>query len=90
MPRAVPLIQAFNAGELSENMAARTDQDKYRGGCKVLLNAIPVAQGPARNRAGSRYVASTKINGKAWLRMPPLTAQYVPPVNTAALAPEAK
>ena len=53
MPRAVPLIQAFNAGELSENMAARTDQDKYRGGCKVLLNAIPVAQGPARNRAGS-------------------------------------
>jgi len=68
MPRAVPLIQAFNAGELSENMAARTDQDKYRGGCKVLLNAIPVAQGPARNRAGSRYVASTKSNSKAWLR----------------------
>ena len=29
-------------------------------------------------------------DGKAWLRMPPLTAQYVPPVNTAALAPEAK
>jgi len=28
-------------------------------------------------------------DGKAWLRLPPLTVQYVPPVTVAA-APEAK
>lgn len=67
MPRSVPIILAFNAGELSENMSGRVDQDKYRGGCYQLLNAIPVTQGPARRRGGSRYVAPTKNNGKAWL-----------------------
>ena len=67
MTRYVPIWLAFNAGELSANMDGRTDQDKYRAGCKTMLNAIPCVQGPARRRGGTRYLGNTKNNGRAWL-----------------------
>lgn len=36
MPRARPIITAFNAGELTPLLDGRVDQDKYYSGCKQL------------------------------------------------------
>jgi hypothetical protein len=53
---------------MSGLLEGRTDLSKYSNGCRQMENFIPLVQGPARRRQGSRYVASTKNNGKAWLR----------------------
>lgn len=66
MPRVVPAIQSFNAGELSPLMDARDDEDKYFSGCKTLLNFLCTVQGPAVRRGGTRFVSETKNNGKVW------------------------
>jgi len=55
-----PLKPSFNAGELSPRLAARTDLDKYANGVEVLENMIPLSEGGAMRRAGTRYVAGTK------------------------------
>ena len=80
--RYVPIWLAFNAGELSANMDNRTDQDKYRAGCKTMLNAIPCVQGPARRRGGTRYLGNTKNNGRAWLHK---FGVFGPPVLRAGI-----
>lgn len=67
MPRAVPLVSAFNAGELSPLLYGRVDIQKYPNGCRTLLNFLPKSQGPAVRRPGTRYVANTRSNSKARL-----------------------
>lgn len=68
MPRVRPIINSFNAGELSPLLDGRVDQDKYFAGAKTLLNWIPTVQGPARRRGGTRHVANIKdSNLRAWL-----------------------
>jgi hypothetical protein len=68
MPRARPIITAFNAGELTPLLDGRVDQDKYYSGCKQLSNFIPTVQGPARRRGGTRFVATVKNSAKrTWL-----------------------
>lgn len=67
MARSVPGILSFTSGELSPLLDARVDIDKYFSGCKTLENFISSVQGPAVRRPGTRYVASTKMNGQAWL-----------------------
>lgn len=60
MPRAHPLQAAFNAGELSPRMAARVDFAKFPNGCARLENMLPLSQGGATRRPGTRYVATVK------------------------------
>ena len=60
MAKANPLRSSYNAGELSPRLAARTDFDKYKNGCEVLENMIPMAEGGVIRRPGTRYVAETK------------------------------
>lgn len=68
MPDFVPILSTFNGGELSPLLDGRTDQEKYFSGCKTLENFIPTVQGPARRRAGTRYVGAAKTAGeRAWL-----------------------
>jgi hypothetical protein len=67
MSRASPIITAFNAGELSPTLDGRVDLAKYANGCKVIENFLPLVQGPAVRRGGSKYVASSKGNAKVWL-----------------------
>jgi len=62
VPRAQPLKPAFNAGELSPKLAARTDLDKYKKGLAVLENMIPLAEGGLMRRPGSRFVAEAKTS----------------------------
>ncbi len=58
MPKANPLQAALNAGEFSPRMAARVDFGKYPAGCEVLRNMIPLPQGGAARRPGTRFVAA--------------------------------
>lgn len=50
----------LNAGEFSEYMVARTDFGKYSNGAAIMLNIIPLAEGGAMRRAGTRFVAEVK------------------------------
>lgn len=68
MPRAAPLLSAFNAGELSPHMEARAEVQKYGNGCKLLENFIPMIQGPAKRRGGTRFVNEVKDStARTWL-----------------------
>ncbi|RIK92874.1 MAG: hypothetical protein DCC73_11390 [Proteobacteria bacterium] len=62
--RASPIISAFNAGVLSARLSGRIDYEKYRNGCRSMLNTTPVIQGAAFKRSGSRYVAAAKHGDK--------------------------
>jgi hypothetical protein len=55
---------SFNAGELSPYLDGRTDIAKYYNGCSQMVNAIPLSQGGATKRPGTRYVAATKYSDR--------------------------
>jgi len=55
MPKASPALLNFNAGEISP-LWGRVDIGKYNAGCNRLENFIPLIQGPARRRSGTRFV----------------------------------
>lgn len=68
MPRAAPLQANFNAGELSPTLEGRVDIAWYGNGCHKLRNFIPLVQGPARRRSGTRFVAEVKNSAqRTWL-----------------------
>ena len=68
MPRAAPILSSFNAGELSPNVEGRVDITKYGAGAKILENFLPIVQGPAKRRAGTRFVAEVKDStARTWL-----------------------
>jgi len=60
MPRVHFFTPSFNAGELSPRLAARTDFVKYPAGLEKLENFIPLSEGGARRRPGTRYIAELK------------------------------
>lgn len=70
MVNANPLQSAWNAGELSPRLAARTNFDKYKNGASVLENMIPLTEGGATRRSGTRYVADVKT-GTSTTRLKP-------------------
>ena len=51
---------AFNAGQLSDSMKARSDFVKFNNGCAVAKNCLLKTQGPIFNRPGTQYIAPTK------------------------------
>ena len=63
MPRVEPMQPAFNAGEFSPRLLARTDFSKYRLACRKLANLIPLAHGGAMRRPGTRFVAAANTAG---------------------------
>lgn len=68
MAKASPQLTAFNAGELSPLLEARTEIPKYKNGCALMDNYIPTVQGPAIRRPGTRYVSEVKNSvNKTWL-----------------------
>ena len=64
MPKVNALIEAYNAGELSEKLSARLSFAKYPLGAATLINAIPLIQGAFSRRPGSRFVVATKDETK--------------------------
>ena len=68
MARASPLQSSFNAGEFSPRMEGRVDISKYGSACKILEGFIPLIQGPAQRRGGTRFVAEIKDSSvRSWL-----------------------
>jgi hypothetical protein len=66
--KASPIITALNAGELSPTLEGRVDLAKYAHGAKRIENFIPLVQGPATRRGGTRFVAEVKDSSKrVWL-----------------------
>lgn len=62
MPRVHELQAAFSAGEISERLAARLDFAKYPASLATCENMIPLSEGGAMRRPGTRYVAELKSN----------------------------
>lgn len=56
---------AFNSGVLSPFLNGRTDIDRFAYGARTMNNFIPMLQGPARKRPGTKYVHDLKE--KCWL-----------------------
>ncbi|WP_312465710.1 phage nozzle protein [Atlantibacter hermannii] len=68
MPSATPAINSFNAGEFSPLMLGQTDFQKWKNGCKKMLNFIPRSQGPAERRGGTYFVSQVyNSSQKVWL-----------------------
>ena len=68
MAKASPIQANFNAGEFAPSLEGRIDFPKYNNGCKRLENFIPMIQGPARRRSGTRFVREVKnSNDRTWL-----------------------
>ena len=65
MPKASPIQNSFNAGELSPQLKGRVDlREKYDNGCETLENFLPQIHGPARKRPGTRFVREVKDSTK--------------------------
>lgn len=68
MPKAVPGLVAFNAGEWSESLYGRTDIENYKNACRKIRNMTLRVQGPARRRGGTRFVYPIKDEStRSWL-----------------------
>lgn len=60
MKRILNII-AFNAGEVTPELDARIDLDKYEQGCRTMENMLLFVQGGARRMPGTTFV--TKVKG---------------------------
>jgi hypothetical protein len=58
------LVTAFNGGELSPYMDARTDVAKYRSGCRLLENMVVLPYGGVYRRSGTEYLGEAKLSDK--------------------------
>ena len=68
MPKATPLITSFNAGELTHLLEGKVDLKYYPNGCRRIRNFKVTKQGPAKRRAGTRFVAAVKTESqRTWL-----------------------
>lgn len=52
--------RSFSGGELSEDLHARSDLEKYRTGLALMKNWVPTPQGAMYARSGTRYVADVR------------------------------
>lgn len=57
------LLRSFAGGEISPQLFARADLDKYQTGLSLCENAWVMPQGPIQNRPGFSYVLGTRYNG---------------------------
>lgn len=68
MSKASPIQTSFNAGEFSPTLEGRVDVAKYASSCQNITNFVPMVQGPAKRRSGTRFVTEVKDSSvKTWL-----------------------
>jgi hypothetical protein len=60
MPKLHGLKLSSNTGEITPRLHARVDFNKYSSSCETMENMIPLSEGGAMRRAGTRYVAEIK------------------------------
>ncbi len=51
-------VVSFNGGEFSAKIDARSDTEKYAGGCRQLANMIPLIFGGAEKRPGTEFIST--------------------------------
>lgn len=63
-----PAQTSFNAGWLSPLWGGRIDMAKYGNGSYGMDNFLPMPQGPARRRSGTRFSVQTKaMANRSWM-----------------------
>jgi len=68
MSKASPIQTSFNAGEFSPTLEGRVDVAKYASSCQNIINFVPMVQGPAKRRSGTRFVTEVKDSDvQTWL-----------------------
>ena len=50
----------LNGGEISPLLRGRVDQPRYNTGAREMLNMVPMQQGGATRRPGTRYLGTAK------------------------------
>ena len=60
MPRLVPFMSSFGAGEVSPTIYARPDVQKYASACQIIENFHNLPQGGVTRRPGTRMVKEVK------------------------------
>lgn len=60
MSKASPILAAYNGGEFSPLLSARTDLDKRGKGLALCREMVPLIQGAVTRRPGSYYVGPVK------------------------------
>lgn len=59
------LQNVLSGGEISPLMRGRADQPKYQTGCRLMQNMVPMPQGGATRRPGTRFRAHA-LSAKSW------------------------
>lgn len=70
VPKASPILENFNAGEMSPMIGGRVSYEKYPNGASIMENFIPTTQGPIVRRGGTRFVYSAYSNTEKSLLVP--------------------
>jgi len=65
MAKVAAIQNNFNGGEVSPLVYGRPDLDKYGTGLKTCLNFIPLLQGPAERRPGTKHIVEVSDSSKA-------------------------
>lgn len=69
MPKASPAQHSFSGGEFSPLLEGRQDLEKYPVACRRMRNFLPLIQGPARKRGGTRFILEVKDStDRGWLK----------------------
>jgi hypothetical protein len=64
MPKAAPILNNFNAGELTPLLEGRPNVDSYANGLRLCENWVPLVQGPLAARPGTKFVWPVKDSTK--------------------------
>lgn len=62
--------RSFAGGEISPQLFARLDLDKFQTGLALCENCETLPQGPVQNRAGFGYILETKFSGQRSVLIP--------------------
>ena len=56
----------FSGGEFSPKIDARSDTEKYAGGCRQSDNMIPSKFGGSKRRPGTEFISSSSAFNNIW------------------------
>ena len=56
-------IVSFSGGEMTLQIDARSDVEKYASGCRTLENFIPRIYGGVERRPGTKFIRNSTFTG---------------------------
>jgi hypothetical protein len=70
MTKSAPAFMSFNRGEFSPLLGAVINLDVRKDAVKEMQNLIPLKQGPATRRGGTKYICEVKDSSKTTRLVP--------------------